>query len=468
VSKILLLLPIFAILQPLAGQQTTALSQQATPSVKVSNGPGAAFQFTKIDDDLLAEANAVDAQYEKKGLVLHDPGLQAYVDSVGKRILGDRPTIDKVSYRFMVLRDPMINAFALPNGSVYVTTGLLALLENEAQLAGVLGHETAHVYERHPYLEYRSVRKKATAINILAIAGSWAPIGPNTVGVLGAAIYAGAQVSSIVLVESVYGYSREMESQADRDGLASMAAIGYDPHAMADTFALLDKDRTLEYEPYHTIFHDHPKLTQRHDEALAFANAFTLTGARTGTTQDYLEAVAPAIVSNINTDIESRRPRTAVARATKIASAFPDDPEYQVLLGESYRALGAKSTAPTPDELTPDGEDKQRKLVVKMTEQQEQQKLLSTPEGRQALRSNEAEAEKLYLASIHSHPLYAPAYRELGFLYQDESRFADSVANYQHYLQLVAATSMDRLRIERRLAEVQNLQAAQAHESHSP
>jgi len=82
--------------------------------------------------------------------VLHDPDLQAYIDAAGNRVLGDRPVPEKVTYRFLVLRDPMVNAFALPNGSVYITTGLLALLENEAQLAGVLGHEAAHIYERHP------------------------------------------------------------------------------------------------------------------------------------------------------------------------------------------------------------------------------------------------------------------------------------------------------------------------------
>ena len=159
----------------LEAQQPSPPSQPAPDSVHVFEGPGAAFQFTKVDNNLQAEADAVDAQYEKRGLVLHDPDLPAYIDSIGNRVLGDRPVPEKVTYRFMVLRDPMVNAFALPNGSVYITTGLLALLENEAQLAGVLGHETAHVYERHPYLENRSIRKKVVTINILAIAG-WAPI----------------------------------------------------------------------------------------------------------------------------------------------------------------------------------------------------------------------------------------------------------------------------------------------------
>jgi tetratricopeptide (TPR) repeat protein len=178
---------------------------------------------------------------------------------------------------------------------------------------------------------------------------------------------------------------------------------------------------------------------------------------------DYVTAVAPAIVSNINTDLESRRPRTAVARATRLVDAFPGVPEYQVLLGDSYRALGAKTTVPTPDELTPEGEAMQRRKVLKMSEQEEQKALLKIPESQAMLKENHAKAEKAFLAAIESNPQYALAYRELGFLYQDEFRFADAALNYKHYLQLVADTSLDRLRITRRLAEVEKLQAALQH-----
>jgi predicted Zn-dependent protease len=74
---------------------------------------------------------------------------------------------EKVTYRFLVLREPMVNAFALPNGSIYITTGLLALLENEAQLAGILGHEA------HPYFENRSLRKKTSLQRLLRLPPFW-------------------------------------------------------------------------------------------------------------------------------------------------------------------------------------------------------------------------------------------------------------------------------------------------------
>ena len=238
-----------------------------------------------------------------KGLVLHDPELQAFIDNVGNRVLGGRPVPEEVTYRFLVLCDPTVNAFSLPNGSVYITTGLLALLENEAELAGILGHETAHIYERHPYLENRSIRKKAVASEIIAAAATFVPGG--YAAWLAAA--AASNLSTLILVESIYGYSREMESQADRDGIAAMTVAGYDPRAMVVDFELLDEDRTLKYEPHPTLYHDHPDLEQRRTEALAFANARPSTGARTGLKMDYFKAAVPAIAFNIDADIESRR-----------------------------------------------------------------------------------------------------------------------------------------------------------------
>jgi tetratricopeptide (TPR) repeat protein len=242
-----------------------------------------------------------------------------------------------------------------------------------------------------------------------------------------------------------------------------MVAAGYNPHAMAVTFKLLDQDRTLDYEPNPTFYHDHPKLQEREAVAVDYAEHHTPPGAQTGSEQDYLTALAPAIASSVDADIESRRPRAAVARATRLVNAFPGDSNYEMLLGESYRELGAKTTKPTPDELTQEGKNRQRKQVLKMTEEQEQHKLLSTPEGRATLQQNQAAAEKLFLAVIQDHPDYALAYRELGFLYEDESRYSDAAANYQHYLQLLASTGLDRLRIERRLAAIASRQAAEPH-----
>ena len=413
--------------------------------------PDPEFKFTKIDLELLENINEIDRQVAKKGLVFENADVQAYMDSVCKRLIGDSPLPENVKFRCLVQRDPMQNAYAEPNGTVYVTTGLLSLLENESQLAGVLGHELTHTYKRHLYLENRSIRKKVLTINILTAVGSAAP------GGIGAAVELGATITSQILVASVYGYSRDKEGEADQNGMALMTAASYDPHAMARSFELLDQGSRYEFEPFDSFYHDHPKLSERQKLALQFASAHPVSNPRPDSEQEYLTRVAPAISYNIEADINSRRARSAVRAANRLAVAFPDVPKYQVLLADSYRALGAKPPVLTEEEQTRHGQNEDRKNFFSRTEQEEQKKLLEKPEGQAALRENQAQAEKIYLAVLQSNPSYAEAYRGLGFLYEAEGKYTDSAAQYHHYLDLVAGTSLDHLRIERRLTTVQKM-----------
>jgi predicted Zn-dependent protease len=420
----------------------------------------AEFQFTEVDTRVLQDSDAIDQVYAKRGLVLQDPELLSYLDSVGKRILGNRPIPEHVDFKFRVLREPMVQAFALPNGSVYITTGLLGLLEDEAQLAGVLGHETAHVFNRHGYLENRSSRKKAVAINVLQIVASAAPVGPNfsqTVQVFGAAIQLGAAIGSNVLVASIFGYSREMEHQADADGVVAMTTASYDPAAMARSFELLDEDSRLEFEPIQGFYRDHPKLAERHLFAQQYASTHKPDHPLAFSEKDFLDKVSPAVCSDIESDLNSRRERTAVQRATRLTAAFPDNPRYRVLLADSYRSLGAKTPLPSDDERNRHGQAEHRKEYFSLTGSEEQKRLLEKPEGRAALAGNRAQAETMYKAVLQSDPSYAPAHRGLGFLYEDESRYSEAAAEYKTYLSTVAGTSLDHLRIDRRLAAVEKL-----------
>jgi Zn-dependent protease with chaperone function len=421
------------------------------------------FHFTDVDNQVLQDSKAIDQQYLKKGLVMQDPQLQAYLNSIGKRIIGNRPIPDQVEFKFMVLRDPMVQAFALPNGSVYVTTGLLSLLEDESQLAAVLSHETAHVFERHGYLENRSIRKKVLTLNILQIVASAAPTGSNlsqSVQLFGAAVQLGAAVSSEVIVASVFGYSREMEHQADSDGLIALSNASYDPTAMADSFELLDEDSSLEYEPIQGFYRDHPKLTERREFALLYASTHKTDTPEADDKKSYADNVSAAICSEIQLDLSSRRERTAVDRASKLSDLFPDNPRYKVLLADSYRALGAKTKLPSPDERSRHGQAEHRKEYFSMTPEEEQKRLLQDPVGQEAFRDNEATAEQLYKSALQSSPIYADAHRGLGLLFEQEGKYSDAGTEYQSYLSIVAGTSMDHLRIERRLAAVQKLASA--------
>ena len=133
----------------------------------------------------------------------------------------------------------------------------------------------------------------------------------------------------------------------------------------------------------------------------------------------------------------------------------PDEPKYQVLLADSYRTLGAKAAETTPDEQSRHGQSEHRRLYFQRTEQEEQVQLLAKPDGTETQKSNFALAEKLYLRVVEQNPGYPDAHRGLAFLFEQESNPQGAAREYRKYLELTAGTSLDRLRIERRLALIE-------------
>src|ERR1700738_3608769 len=200
--------------------------------------PKEEFKFTKVDLDLLDQVNLLDKRFERDGLVYADEPTNAYLQRVGESLLPRNLDLEHVLWKFRVLRDPVPNAFALPNGSVYVNTGLISLLDNESQLAAILAHEITHVLLRHSYLQNRSTRKKFLTINIISAIAAWNPAG----GVVGAAIGIIAAVSPFILISTIYGYSRDLEKEADLKGVDLMMSEEYPHEAMVKALKLLRSD----------------------------------------------------------------------------------------------------------------------------------------------------------------------------------------------------------------------------------
>jgi len=215
------------------------------------------FRFGPADEKIHEQADEMDRQFEKRGLVYRNPQAEAYLERMGAGLLGKDAPPDRVAYKFRILRDPMVNVFALPNGSIYVNTGLLAALKNEAQLAGVLSHEITHVINRHTYLADRSIRKKTVTAEVIAAAGAGAgyfPIGPLFASTASFA----ANVSHVFIVATVFGYSRDLEREADTTGYGRLIRAGYNGAAMSQTLKALDE--RLEFEPIEPFWRTHPEL----------------------------------------------------------------------------------------------------------------------------------------------------------------------------------------------------------------
>jgi predicted Zn-dependent protease len=170
-----------------------------------------------------------------------DPALQAYVERVGERVK-DASELGDQAFTFTLLDSDVVNAFALPGGYVYVTRGLLALANNEAELAGVLGHEVGHVTARHSAQRYDTAQLGQVGTLAAQLGGML--LGGYLGGAEGARLggQAGGQAGSLGAQAYVQGYSRDQEFEADQLGIRYLGAAGYDPAAMATFLATLQAE----------------------------------------------------------------------------------------------------------------------------------------------------------------------------------------------------------------------------------
>ncbi|MDN3545113.1 MAG: M48 family metalloprotease [Roseateles asaccharophilus] len=169
---------------------------------------------------------------------LQNPALQAYVNTLGQKLAAQSHRAE-LEWHFTVLDSPEVNAFALPGGYVYVTRGLMAYMESEADLAGVIGHEIGHVTARHG--AQRATRQQNAGLGVLAATVLGAVLESRGVG--GATDLAG-QVSQGVAAGYVAAYSREQELQADQLGAEYLSRSHYDPRHMIDVIQVLkDQER---------------------------------------------------------------------------------------------------------------------------------------------------------------------------------------------------------------------------------
>lgn len=187
-------------------------------------------------------------QVERQSKVINDPVISEYVNRIGQNLV--RNSDAKVPFTIKVLEDPTVNAFALPGGFFFVQSGLILKADTEAELAGVMAHEIAHVAARHG-------TRQATRGEIAQLA---------TIPLIfmgGAAAYGIYEASGLLVPMSFLKFSRNFESEADYLGVQYMYKTGYDPTAFVDFF---EKIQTLEKRKPGTmskLFSTHPPTDDR-------------------------------------------------------------------------------------------------------------------------------------------------------------------------------------------------------------
>ena len=186
--------------------------------------------------------------------VYHDKKLQDYVNRVGQSLLKSIED-PEFEYHFLVVDDPMLNAFAVPGGYVYITRGMLAYLDSEAALAGVLGHEIGHVIGHHSYKKMQ----KSLGDTLLIFAGLGAGLAAGGGDATAAWVMATASITQM----SSAGYGRELELQADEFGMIYSYDAGYDPRSSSGLFDTLFFKERITGAGYHGFYATHPDTMER-------------------------------------------------------------------------------------------------------------------------------------------------------------------------------------------------------------
>jgi beta-barrel assembly-enhancing protease len=250
--------------------------------------------FKPLDKDeqgLWNEMQRVEEEIADSNLLINDPQLTGYLrDLIGK--VGGPAAQD---FRIYLARIPEFNAFMAPTGFAVVFSGLLLRMRNEAQLAGVIAHESGHFLRRHMIRSWRDQRRKS---DIFAIGAMAAGVGGGAGG-----IYMGdyVRLAELGTILSLFRYSREMEAEADALGAKLIADAGYPPIEMANIWQQLigEEDVSARYrrkrrDRGYDLFATHPAPESRMADLRADAADVTVLGKTydNGRTR-YLDAIGP-------------------------------------------------------------------------------------------------------------------------------------------------------------------------------
>jgi len=193
----------------------------------------------------LEAAPEFEKQFEGR---VADPTLQAYVQEIGQRIaaVSDR---NNLQYDYVLVSSKVPNAFALPGGKIFITAGLMSLMQNERELAAVLGHETGHVCAKH---NVKGMQRQMGTALLIEVATKVADAGDT-----------GKQVAKVVGSMVNMKYSRDDEYQADELGARYMTRAGYNPWGMVELLTVLLNLHDAEPSRLEEMFQTHPLSTKR-------------------------------------------------------------------------------------------------------------------------------------------------------------------------------------------------------------
>lgn len=343
------------------------ISCASTKINNIENGGG----LTLEDDEagIWQQSKELEKALLKSNFIYRDEVLTAYVNKVLRKVIAGEAD-PEMTPRAYILGDPNFNAATMPDGVMFVYTGLLANLDNEAQLATVLGHEATHFLHRHALRQKRSLVNKTaflSFVQISAVAGAgalaYSGYDPRGVDLLGDFVQLG-------VAGSVYGYGRDLEREADKEGFRLIREAGYDPRESKKAFENLDAATKGEKKLAPYFFQTHPKVKERIRNFDKYLKEFSKTsneepdGVRN--TDEYIHMIKDVLLFNAELDVKRNRPKIARRQLEKYDTHFPGDYKARFLSGEVFKEEGETAKALEELEksiaLKPDFPDSRREL----------------------------------------------------------------------------------------------------------
>lgn len=338
------------------------------------------------------ETRKFEQQIEHSAILFDDPGLNAYLQEVTDRLFPDM----RGKLRVRALRDPEFNAFAVATGGIYVHTGALLRLDDEAQLASLLGHEGTHVTADHMY---RSVRSDKSTSVVTLIAGMTA-----------AGFGVPAEFPMFIGYSSMAGFSRALERESDRGGFDRMVEVGYDARGGVVAFARLARElaaRQINRGPY--FFASHPDVQDRVTSLMEIGGMSPPPGERNE--ERYLAATLRARMDAIEQIHRAGNGRVLVflLEDEELLRTLP--PESRYYLAEGFRLRAEKFRRNRNDSRSDEEIEEQRA-------------------------ADRSRAIEEYQKTIDETPEYAPAWQALALQYYRIGNKPRALALFRRYVEL--------------------------------
>jgi len=389
-----------------------ALLAAACASPAVTTGQ-TSFTPELTEQELRGQAEREAAQLDARSKLYDDPQLAAYLARIVEKL--SRAGAEGPPFRVTVLRDPTLNAFALPNGQLYVHTGLLASLESEAQLAMILGHEMTHVASRHALALARAAGGRPAASTIVTLAASiglelatdasvGAIDGVGTAALSGTAVTILGRGLPLAAEAAMYGRGDQLERDADAWGMDRLTRAGYDPREAAKAFDALRRDLESRGGLEIFFFGRREQLAERvvtTTELLRTHVAAATAAPGSVRSTDEFRLRMPAVVrENARLDIQAGRFALAADQLDRVLAVAPRDPVAHLYYGDLYRLRSQRAQS------APEAADWARQAIDR------------------------------YEGAARLDPAFADPFRQLGLLYYQQQEIARARAAFQQYLTL--------------------------------